>query len=151
MATRSTAAPSGGIPLSGNAIKVSLGRPVRDSGESDEAGQQPRRTFLVLRNYRANVQPGVIYHLYLALPPGRSGQAAERHYVGPLSFFDAVPHAGHGGNFIGKTARFDVTDVAARLRAAGQLEGTPSVTIAPAGQPVAAAQPVIGEISLVEQ
>lgn len=151
MATRSTVAPSGGIPLSGNAIKVSLGRPVRDSEESDEAGQQPRRMFLVLRNYRASVQPGVIYHLYLALPPGRSGQAAQQHYVGPLSFFDAVPHAGHGGNFVGKTARFDVTDVAARLRSAGQLDGTPSVTIAPAGQPAAAAQPVIGEISLVEQ
>ena len=151
MGARSVAAPWGGIPLGANAIKVNLRPAARESTESDEAGGRPRRLFLVLRNYRANAQPGVLYHVYLALPPGTAGEAAERHYVGPLSFFDAVPHAGHGGSFVGRTARFDVTDIAERLRASGHLGEAPSVTIAPAGQPAASAQPVIGEISLVEQ
>lgn len=151
MAIRRTAAPSGGIPLGGNAIKVQLGRPVRDSGEADEAGTAPRKVYLVLRNYRANVQPNVIYHVYLALPAGARGQAAERHYVGPLSFFGAVPLPAHGTSFVGKTTRFDVTDIAGRLRAAGMLDDAPSVTIAPAGQPAASAQPLIGEITLVEE
>jgi len=150
MRARSIAAPPGGIPLGRQAIKVNLRRAARESVESDEAGERPRRVFLVIKNYRANVQPGILYHVYLALPPGTAGQAAERHYVGPLSFFDAVPHAGHAGAFVGRTARFDVTDIADRLRAAGQFEA-PSVTVAPAGAPAASAQPVIGEISLVEQ
>lgn len=150
MSRNSTAAPPGGIPLGGQAIKVNLRRGPRESAEWDEASGA--RTYLVLRNYRANVQPGVIYHVYLGLPPGTAGAAAQRHYVGPLNFFDAVPIRGHGhGAFQGKTARFDVTGVAARLRAAGLLGDSPSVTIAPAGQPASAAQPVIGEITLVEE
>ena len=148
---RHTAAPAGGIPLGANAIKINLRLATRESVESDEAAA--RRTYLVLRNYRANVQPGVIYHVYLALPPGTAGRAAQRHYVGPLSFFDAVPIPGHGhgGTFEGKTARCDVTELANRLRSQGVVDGTPSITIAPAGQPSSRAQPVIGEISLIEQ
>jgi outer membrane protein OmpA-like peptidoglycan-associated protein/subtilisin family serine protease len=151
MARRSTVAPAGGIPLGGNAIRVNLGRPTRDSEEFDESGQGSGRTYLVMRNIRADAQPGVVYHVYLSLPAGAAGQAAQQHYVGPLSFFDAVPMPDHGGHFIGKTRRFDVTAITRRLRAAGQLGDEPSVTIAPAGQPPSAAQPVIGEISFVEE
>lgn len=152
MARRSTVAPSGGIPLGGNAIRVNLGR-LQQEGEAldDEADGAPRRVYLVMRNLRANVQPGVVYHVYLALPAGAGGQAAQQHYVGPLSFFDAVPMPGHGPQAGGKTRRFEVTAIADRLRAAGMLDDSPSVTIAPAGQPAAAAQPVIGEISFVEE
>jgi len=150
MARRHSIAPTGGIPLGGQAIKVNLGSAQREA-ESDEAGSPGRRTYLVLRNYRANVTPGIVYHVYLALPPGTRGEAAQRHYVGPLSFFNAVPVPGHVGQFTGKTHRFDVTALAQRLRTAGLLGANPSVTIAPAGEPAAAAQPVIGEISLVEE
>ena len=151
MAVRKVAAPRGGIPLGGNAIKVNLRGGSRESEEAWEADGRPRRVFLVLKNVRAKAQPGVIYHVYLDLPPGTTGQAAQRHYIGPLNFFDAVPQRGHAAHFTGRTSKFDVTDIAARLRSAGKLSASPSVTIAPAGQPAAAAEPVIGEISLVEQ
>lgn len=150
MARHSTAAPAGGIPLGANAIKVNLRQRPQGPAEAQEAGAAGK-VYLVLRNYRANVQPGVIYHVYLGLPAGTTGQAAQRHYVGPLSFFGAVAHQGHAGHFEGRTARFDVTAIAARLRSAGALAAAPSVTIAPAGAPAAQAQPVIGEISLVEE
>ena len=150
MARRRSIAPAGGIPLGGNAIKINLGQAQRE-GESDEAGVPGRRIYLVLRNYRTNVQPGILYHVYLSLPPGTRGAAAQRHYVGPLSFFDAVPVPGHAGQFGGKTRRFDVTALAQRLRAAGLLDDNPSVTIAPAGEPASAAQPVIGEIAFIEE
>jgi subtilisin family serine protease/outer membrane protein OmpA-like peptidoglycan-associated protein len=151
MATRKTAAPPGGIPLGANAIKVNLRGETREGVESDETSGRARRVYLVLRNYRANVQPGVIYHVYLGLPPGVTGQAAQRHYVGPISFFDAVPLAGHDDSFVGRTARFDVTAIATRLRGSGHLGASPSVTIAPAGEPASNARPLIGEISLVEE
>ncbi len=151
MGSRKFAAPAGGIPLGGNAIKVNLRSETREGVEPGEATGRPRRVSLVLRNYRANVQPGVIYHVYLSLPPGTSGSAAQRYYVGPLSFFDAVPLPGHAGAFVGRTARFDVTELVQRLRAAGELDDPPSVTIAPAGEPSAAAQPLIGEIALVDE
>lgn len=152
MATRHIAAPAGGIRLGGDAIRVTLPRSSGESSEADEATGPARRTYLVLRNYRASAGTGVIYHVYLSLPPGTRGADAQRHYVGPLSFFGAVPLPGHGGTHAGRTARFDVTRIVQRLRAAGLAEGTtPSVTIAPAGRPSAAAQPVIGEISLVEK
>jgi tyrosinase len=144
------AAPSGGIALGAQTIKVTLRPTARTSGESEGEDGHAKRLYLVLRNYRANTQPGIIYHVYLALPAGVSGHAAEQHYVGPMSFFDAVPH-GHHGVGAGRTTSFDVTDVAERLRAAGLLTGHPSVTIAPAGEPATASQPIIGEISLVEQ
>ena len=145
------AAPTGGIGLGANAIKVNLQVRPRPSGEAFDQSGPPRRLFLVLKDYRSNVEPGVVYHVYLDLPPGTAGKAAERHYVGPLSFFDAVPLAGHTTSFVGRTARFDVTDLAERLRGSGHLRDAPSVTIAPEGEPAASAKPVIGEISLVEQ
>jgi hypothetical protein len=148
---RHTAAPAGGIPLGGNAIKVNLRRTPHESDEADEPASSPRRLHLVLKNFRARVQPGILYHVFLSLPPGVAGRAAERHYVGRLNFFNAVPHAGHRGEFVGKTRSFDITDLSSRLREAGLLHGTPNVTIAPAGEPAAAAQPLIGEISLVEE
>lgn len=112
MARRSVAAPTGGIPLGANALKVNLRPAAAPSRESEEATPGSGRVYLVLRNYRARVQPGIIYHVYLALPPGTAGRAAEQHYVGPLSFFDAVPNPGHHGEFVGKTKRFDVSSPA---------------------------------------
>lgn len=150
MGTHSQAAPAGGIQLGGQAIMVNLQGVRREGGEAAEDEGRPRRLYLVLRDYRANAQPGILYHVFLALPPGTAGQAAEQHYVGTLNFFNAVPHR-HGHDEVARTASFDVTDLAERLRAAGRLPEHPSVTIAPVGQPASMAQPVIGGISLIEQ
>jgi tyrosinase len=154
MSSRHRAAPSGGIALGAQAIQVTLPRErdgTRESGESEEADAGQRgRVFLQLRNFRADAPPGVLYHVYLSLPEGARGRDATRHYVGPLSFFDAVPGRAHAQHFRGKSTSFDVTDIVRRLRREGLFSGTPSVTIAPAGAPPEAARPLIGEIRLVQ-
>ena len=47
--------------------------------------------------------------------------------------------------------QFDVTKLARTLHAANQLTAGPTVTIAPAGAPAEKANPVIGEIYLIEE
>nr|WP_246312054.1 tyrosinase family protein [Aquabacterium terrae] len=150
--TRHRAAPSGGIPLGGQAIQVTLpAQGPRDEHEAADEAAGDKRSFLVLNNFRADAPPGVTYHVYLGLPPGTSGREAARYYVGPLSFFDAVPRRGHAAHFSGKSTSFDVTALVRRLRSEGRWQGTPAVTIAPAGAPASSARPLIGDISIVEQ
>jgi tyrosinase len=120
---------------------------------------EDRRLLLVLRGLKTDLQPEVLYNVYLELPEGAGGQPSEAHLVGTINFFDAQEHGEHGGEHeAGHEAApperfhsFDVTDLARRLAAEGRLSGTPAVTIAPADSPVAEAQPVVGEIHLVEQ
>jgi tyrosinase len=117
-----------------------------------EATPPERQIHLVIRNYRADAEPGVIYNVYLDLPASGEGGAGEGYYVGSLNFFGAVPHDGHESHGTSATAlTFDVTELAKRLRAEGGLNDAPTVTIVPAGQPVSDAKPVVGEIALIEQ
>ncbi|HEY0439683.1 MAG TPA: tyrosinase family protein [Xanthobacteraceae bacterium] len=142
-----------GIALGAHPIRVNLG-PTQESAapfsEQIEAVGDATRLYLVLGNYRAEAQPGIVYHVYLDLPASPTAPPREGLYIGTMNFFDAVPHGGHpmAG---GKTKSFDVTDVVTRLRAEGRLGDAPSVTIVPAGRPASEARPVIGEISLVRQ
>jgi tyrosinase len=141
----------GGIALGGAPIRVHLATTREDVSFADEieALGDEKKLYLVVNNYRAEAQPGVLYHVYLDLPSGPSDQHREGHYVGTISFFNAVPHAGH--QMTGKRRSFDVTDVVQRLRSEGRAGTTPSVTIVPAGRPASEARPVIGDISLVGQ
>ena len=108
------------------------------------------KLYLVLKNLKADVHPGVIYHVYLDLPEGASPKDAINYQVGTINFFDAVPHAGrqdsHESNSERKFRSFDITNIAKTV-----LKDNPSVTIAPLGEPAAEARPVVGEVSLVEQ
>ena len=118
-----------------------------------------RQLFLVLRGLETQLQPGVLYHVYLELPAGTEGQPPETHLVGTINFFDAEQHAEHAGDPAGhgeaappeKFYSFDVTELARRLAAADRLSGTPAVTLAAADEPAAEARPVVGEIHLVEK
>lgn len=114
-----------------------------------------RRLFIVLRDLRADVQPEVLYHLYLELPAQAPDQTATEHYIGNINFFGSGSghaHDGHDGEGgADKFYSFDVTDLAKRLKAQGLLTDRAELTIAPAGQPASEARPVIGEVSLVEQ
>jgi tyrosinase len=117
--------------------------------------RRDRRLFLVLRNLETDLQPGVLYHVYLELPASASVRASKTREVGTIHFFDAeTSHAGHAsatGAASNKFFSFDITDLAKSLVARGQLSAKPQVTIAPAGEPEGSAQPVVGDISLVEQ
>jgi hypothetical protein len=111
-----------------------------------------RRLYLILKNLRTNAQPGVVYSIYLELPSGASREVSESHHVGTINFFDAVDRdGGRGAKKRDRFVSFDVTDLAKELRSKGKLKEKPTLTIVPAGQPAAAAKPVIGEITLVEQ
>jgi tyrosinase len=112
-----------------------------------------KRLFLVIKNLQTEVQPGVVYELFLDLPQGATKDQSRAHYVGALNFFHAMP-AGHGhGRPAGpeRFTSFDITDLARRLQTRGVLAEQPRLTITPAGTPADDAKPVIGEITLVEQ
>ena len=150
----------GGIPLEPTGTRVAL-TPAPAVGAASaaltarvEATPPERQIHLVIRNYRAEAQPGVVYNVYLELPGSGEGGSGEGYFVGSINFFGLVPHDGHEGHAgTGSAASisFDITDLAKRLRAEGALSDTPTVTIVPAGEPVADAKPIIGEIALVEQ
>ncbi|HVR41403.1 MAG TPA: tyrosinase family protein [Thermoanaerobaculia bacterium] len=112
-------------------------------GEAVEHLKANQRLFLVVRDLKTDIQPEVIYHLYLQLTSNAGGSGD--FYVGSINFFDA-----HHEN-AEKFRSFDVTDLAKELRAKGLLNDTAELTIAPAGEPAADAKPVIGEVSLVSQ
>ncbi|HVT16094.1 MAG TPA: tyrosinase family protein [Thermoanaerobaculia bacterium] len=113
-----------------------------------------RSLYLVLKGLRANVQPGVLYDVYLQLPSGTTPDKAADHRVGTISFFD-TGHGDHtvaGAGTAAKFVSFDVTDLVTKLAADKLLAtGKLDVTFAPLGHPEAAAKPSIGEISIVEQ
>jgi tyrosinase len=115
-----------------------------------------RRLYLVVKNLRAQTQPGVLYHLYLELPSDAARGQMAAHHVGVVNFFHAVGHGGHEHAAAAKKGterflRFDITDLAKKLQAQGLLKQKPILTIAPAGKPAAEAKPVIGEITIIER
>jgi tyrosinase len=107
------------------------------------------RLYVVVKGLHANVQPEVLYYLYLELPAQAPGAAATEYYVGNINFF-GTGHTHEGGSD-DKFYSFDVTDLAKRLKAKGLLTDKAELTIAPAGQPASEAKPLIGEVSIVEQ
>ena len=111
-----------------------------------------RRLFLVLRNLSAIDQPGALFHIFLGLPNNTVPTADDSHKIGSIHFFDALGH-GHAAAAgpQQKFFSFDITDLAKRLAAEGQLTTTPRLTIAPSNELETDARPVVGEITLIEQ
>jgi len=146
------------VTLGAAPVRVSLPTQTGDEDFSLTAGVETldqRRLYVVAKGLETQVQPGVLYHVYLGLPAGSDPQGHESHYVGSLNFFGS--HGGHGETHDvtpsgpEKFVSFDITEVARRLKTEDALDAEPSVTIAPAGEPDSAAQPVLGELTLVEQ
>ncbi len=115
--------------------------------------------FLVASQLSADAQPGVLYDLFIDLPKDPTPQDIEDHRVGTINFFGiAHPKTGHGRMMPGRQMNtktrfvsFDVTDKFHALSRTGRLEQQPFLTIIPQGQPIAAAQPVIGKVDLIVQ
>jgi tyrosinase len=138
-------APAGPTPMTG------AGAPTPLTGRLNALPEQ-KRLYLIIDNLRATAPPETTYRVYLDLPDPPPEDPLNSHYVGSFNFFDAVPHgedhSGHGGS---KPFSFDITQVAADLQARGLLKAEHSVTIVPAGTPIAEAKPVVGDISFIEQ
>ena len=108
-----------------------------------------RHLYLRISGLSAQVQPAVLYDVYLNLPAAAAGDAREAFRVGSINFFDAGGHDGHSA-VGGKTFTFDITTVARRLAANGSQIEEPVVSVIPRATPEAGAETVIGEISLIE-
>ena len=113
-----------------------------------------KRLSLIVKNLQADLPPGVLYQLYLELPEGAKGDKRTPHLVGTINFFDAVRHGDAHAKKPKKGPdrffQFDITNLARTLHARNLLTATPTLTIAPAGAPAEKANPVIGEILVVE-
>jgi hypothetical protein len=101
------------------------------------------RLHLVLHGLGTDTPPGVLYGVYLDLPPMATPEQKRSHAVGAINFFNFVGREG-------EAVSLDVTGVARRLHAEGKLRDRPVITIAPVGKPAAEARPVVSEIRLIE-
>lgn len=154
---------SAGDPVNGGALKLGAA-PVRVElsvaasalGENllpSESGND-QRLYLVLSQLETHAQPGVLYAVYLGLPEGASAIDAEAHLVGSINFFHAGTHGTdgeHGPEQHDRRLSFEITDKAKALQILGSPQARPSVTIIPAGQPLANAMPVIGHIEIIRR
>jgi len=138
------------IPLGPGPIRAALEAPPSAAatvplGTRIEKLDPNHRLYLVVNDLQTQGTPGVVYHLYLELPPS-SGKAAGQYYVGSINFF-AAEHR-HEGQPV--SVSFDITDLAKRLKAQGHLGTKAELTIAPAGTPASEAKPTVGEVALHE-
>ena len=107
-----------------------------------------KKVFVVLDDLTTEIQPGVIYSIYLEAPT-RSG-APQPYLIGSLNFFSAMPAM--GGMKMGHRARsFDITSLATQLAAQGRLQANPAISFVPVGKPATAAAPLIGSVSVAIQ
>jgi tyrosinase len=117
--------------------------------------ERGKKVYVVVSGLATKIQPGVLYDLYLDLPPNPTPQQRDDHRLGTINFF-GVPHAGgHGGKpahgAAAGNARTRYFEVTGKLRALGlsrALAEQPVLTISPQGQPQADAEPVIAKIEL---
>ncbi len=153
---RRAAVPSGPISLGAQPVTINLEPSGAATGLGDDIINRvrtlrpDRRLYLVLRNLQTQIQPGVVYQVFLELPAAASAASARNFLVGTINFFGAEAHE-HGAAAQNRFFSFDITQLARALVTRNRLSANPSVTIAPAGQPAADASPVIGEITLEEQ
>lgn len=153
--------PTAEVALGAAPVRVNLAPPaapamaVSPLSSRVKALKAGKRIYLVLRGMRAVEQPGVVYTLYLDLPEGMSPRNGAAYRVGTLNFFDAVDLGDHADGthtpMESKFRSFDVTALLQKLRRRGTLSAQPTLTIVTHGTPVTAAQPIVGEITLVEQ
>jgi hypothetical protein len=120
------AAPGGTRPMvtvTSSAVSIPMSAPAMAPGQE---------LYLVLRDYHFSTDTSLLYHFYL-------GSVDDAHYLGPISSFNAVT--------LVQRDSFDVTRIAADLKAAGQPL---TVHIVPMG----AGDPAtldIGKLELVAQ
>ncbi|MEM1129934.1 MAG: tyrosinase family protein [Pseudomonadota bacterium] len=128
------------VALGTEPARVQLDLPQQADARLRSTGAGAERLYLVLRNLQTNVQPGVLYSVYLG------GADDDGLFVGAINFFDALPAGREAPAEGGRFFSFDVTDAMDGLRQNGTLPETPEVSIAPTGAPASEAQPVVGEV-----
>jgi len=143
---------SGPVTLGRGPVRVQLKAERRTNlFQHVETLKPEEQIFMVLRDLRAESQPGVLYHMYLDVPEGGKAEAARNHFVGVVNFFASM-HEGVGGGPTTRFVSFEISRVLAKLKADGISADTEtSVTIVPSGEPSAEAKPIIGQIAILKQ
>jgi hypothetical protein len=149
----------GPVSLGRGSARITL-EPVAEAGTERrtlakriETLARGRHIYLVVRDLRVVGQPGVLFRLYLDLPPDAKPIRADPHYVGALNFYNAA----EAGRFDAPNEKnpmfisYDITRVLRSLRAQKLLSDQTTVTIIPTGTPVIGSDPRIGRIEMVEQ
>jgi tyrosinase len=119
--------------------------------EQVKALRSGMKLHLVLLGLGTDAQPGVLYGVYLDLPPHATPEQKRMHSVGVLNFFNFIGHESEEAKNSAdrRAVSLDVTEVAKRLQREGKLRDKPVITIAPIGKPKAA-KPIVSEIHLTE-
>lgn len=113
---------------------------------SETLRSSDKRQYLVLSGIRTDVQPGTVYNVFAGQPGSQPSTGDSPNYVGSLQFFDAQPFGSDAG---AKPVRF-VFDITRQIQS-GVISDPLSYYFVPAANPEAGAQPVIGNIELVNQ
>ncbi len=96
-----------------------------------------RTTYLNIENIEGETNPGLLYGVYLNLPPGKEAEPESEHYVGTISFFgiedttidDDDEEAPHGLRYV-----FDISDLVDELSERDQWDpNRVDVTFSPIG------------------
>ncbi len=145
-----------GRPIGPDPAPFTLSLPeAAGGGLLSKALAEPRgRIYLVIRGLSAAHAPGAVYNVYLDTPGGPLIGKGASHYVGALSFFEAVRHgdmAAMGGmaeeGEEAQAVSFDVTALIRRLPPARR--GEVRVTLSPQGRTNTEAAAAVAEIALV--
>ena len=157
--TEEVARAGDGTELGMRSVRVRL-LPTAGAQRTEVLGLAPvpqgKRSYIVVKNLHAWVQPEVLYHLYL-LPPGPNAAPNRDNYVGTIDFFDAEFHDhGHGrmGEALGENLySFEVTQLLQRIARTGNpgARDELQLVVVPAGDPNPKARPMVGTIELVRQ
>jgi hypothetical protein len=108
---------------------------------------ESRRLSLVLRGLAAHRPPETGYLVFFNVPAAATPGPEDLGFAGTISFFGA-PTAAEGSS---RNVSFQVSDVLRRLRLAGRLSNTLTLTILPTGKAAPDSQPTINQIALLEQ
>lgn len=104
------------------------------------------RYFVILDGLSTNVDPNVLFDVFIDLPSSAGPDEKLKHYVGTFSFFGAEGHHSHGAG-----PNFEVTEVVQALGQSGSLKPESVITIIPIGVPSIDASPSVSRIQLVAQ
>jgi tyrosinase len=116
---------------------------------------EKQRLTVVCKGLKAKAASNVVYNVYLDLPKNPNPEQLKQHYLGTVTFFDAVELPGHAttppGEKAGRTVAIPATKVARDLSAKGLLSDKPSITIIPDGEAAQGAEPTIAELQLLKR
>lgn len=142
-------AASGAVTLTADTTRVPLlAKAETRSLRGQLAGLGRQQLYLVFDDLKAAEQPGVIYEIYLGLPPGPTPNAGDPHYVGTLNFFAVAPP-----NTSRRSRSYNVTALIPTLLSQGLSDNSVAATIVAStpGPASSDVHPLIGAIELIAQ